>query len=182
MRGGAENLALEYVDRGVGTVSVRFAPTVHGMGDHGFVSVIAEGARAGGVSAYVGDGSNHWSAVHRSDAARLVRLGLENAAPGSVLHAVAEEAITTRAIAEAIGAGLGLPTASVSPEEAIAALGWIGTFFGYEMSASSAITRESLGWVPVGPTLADDIAATAKYAMTSRRPEVPWATRCRRAT
>jgi len=166
MRGGAENLALEYVDRGVGTVSVRFAPTVHGMGDHGFVSVIVEAARARGEAAYVGDGANRWSAVHRTDAARLVRLGLEKATPGSVLHAVAEEAIPTRAIAEAIGAGLGLPAASVSADEATEALGWVGTFFGYEMSATSAITRESLGWVPTGPTLADDIAAGAYFEVT----------------
>jgi len=163
MRGGAENLALEFVDRGVGSVSVRFAPTVHGHRDHGFIAAIVGAAKATGVSGYVGDGANRWAAVHRADAARLVRLGLEQAAPGTVLHAVAEEAITTRAIAEAIGSGLGLPVEPVAPDAAEAHFGFIGRFFGFEMSASSAATQRLLGWAPTGPTLLDDIAAGAYF-------------------
>ena len=90
-RGGSENLALEFVDRGVHTVSLRFAPTVHGSGDHGFIAAIAAVAREKGVSGYPGDGTNRWAAVHRSDAARLVALGLAKAPAGARLHAVAEE-------------------------------------------------------------------------------------------
>ena len=98
-RGGAENLALEYAGKGVRVVSVRFAPSVHGAGDRGFLAALTAAARRHGVSAYVGDGTAAWSAVHRPAAARLVRLGLENAPAGSRLHAVAEEAVTTREIA-----------------------------------------------------------------------------------
>ena len=163
-RGGSENLALEFADRGVRTVSVRFAPTVHGRGDHGFVSTLVGVARATGVSAYVGDGANRWPAVHRSDAARLVRLGLESATAGSVLHAVGEEGVQTRTIAEAIGGGLGLPVVSVSAEEAIAHFGWIGAFFGMDLPSSSALTQQRLGWTPTGPTLADDLASGAYFA------------------
>ena len=162
-RGGTENLALGFVDRGVRTVSVRFAPTVHGHRDHGFISAIVGAAQATGVSGYIGDGQNRWAAVHRGDAARLVRLGLENAAPGAVLHAVGEEGVTTRAIAEAIGRGLGLPTASVAPDDAADHFGWIGAFFGFPMAASSEITRRELGWTPTGPTLLEDIAAGAYF-------------------
>jgi nucleoside-diphosphate-sugar epimerase len=108
-RGGSENLALEFVDRGVHTVSLRFAPTVHGAGDHGFIAVIAAVAREKGVSGYPGDGTNRWAAVHRSDAARLVALGLAKAPAGARLHAVAEDGIPTRDIAEAIGRAFGLP-------------------------------------------------------------------------
>ena len=156
-RGGSENLALDYVDRGVRTISARFAPTVHGTGDHGFIAYITAAARRHGVSAYVGDGSTAWSAVHRSDAARLVRLGLEQAPAGSRLHAVAEEAIPTREIAEAIGEALGVPVTSVAPEDAVEHFGFIGRFFALDMSAASTRTRELLGWTPTGPTLLEDI-------------------------
>jgi len=108
-RGGSENLALDAVARGVHAVSLRFAPTVHGTGDHGFVASIVAVARETGVSAYPGDGSNRWPAVHRSDAARAVALGLEKAAAGDVLHVLAEEGVSTRASAEAIGRAYGLP-------------------------------------------------------------------------
>ena len=161
-RGGSENLALDAVARGVRTVSARFAPTVHGMRDHGFVSYLAAAARQHGVSAYVGDGSQAWAAVHRSDAARLLRLGLEQAPAGTRLHAVAEEGVPTRAIAEALGRALDLPVASVAPEVAVDRLGgFIGGFFGMDARASSAATRELLGWTPTGPTLLEDIAAGA---------------------
>jgi nucleoside-diphosphate-sugar epimerase len=161
LRGGSENRAFDFIDQGVRAIAARFAPTVHGMRDHGFIAAITDAARRTGVSAYVGDGSNAWSAVHRSDAARLVRLGLERAPAGARLHAVAEDAVPTRLIAEAIGARLGLPTTSVAPSDAVDHFGFIGRFFGMQMSSSSALTRATYGWQPTGPTLIEDIAAGA---------------------
>jgi nucleoside-diphosphate-sugar epimerase len=158
LRGGSENLALDYTDRGVRSVALRFAPTVHGMGDYGFVSQIVAAARRTGVSGYVGDGTNAWAAVHRSDAARLVRLALEQAPAGARLHAVAEEAIPTRVIAEAIADALGVKTASIDPADAVDHFGFIGGFFSANMTASSTATRDAYGWTPTGPTLVEDIA------------------------
>ena len=158
-RGGAENLALEYSDRDVRVISLRFSPTVHGVGDHGFISQIASIARAKGVSGYPADGSNGWAAVHRSDAANMIVLGLEKAPTGSKLHAVAEPSVPTRDIAEAIGQSLGLPVASIAADDVADHFGWIGTFFAMNMSATSTATQEMLGWTPTGPTLLEDIAA-----------------------
>jgi nucleoside-diphosphate-sugar epimerase len=163
-RGGAENLALEYVERGVHSVSLRFSPTVHGTGDHGFIAVIAAVAREKGVSGYPGDGTNRWAAVHRSDAARLVTLGLEKAPAGALLHAVAEPGVPTREIAEAIGRAFDLPVASIAPEDVQDHFGWIGTFFAMNLNATSARTQELLGWTPTGPTLVEDIDAGAYSA------------------
>ena len=159
-RGGSENLALEFTGQGVHSVSLRFAPTVHGTGgDHGFIAVIAAVARAKGVSGYPGDGTNRWAAVHRSDAARLVTLGLAKAPAGARLHAVAEEGVSSRDIAEAIGASLGLPVTSIAPDDVADHFGWIGGFFSMDLTATSTVTRELLGWVPEGPSLMEDIAA-----------------------
>ncbi|CAL9582594.1 hypothetical protein SUDANB145_05059 [Streptomyces sp. enrichment culture] len=160
-RGGTENLALDYVERGVHSVSLRFPPTVHGTGDHGFISIIASVAQDKGFSGYPGDGTNRWAAVHVTDAARMVRLGLEKAPAGSRLHAIAEEGVPTRAIAEAIGRAYDLPVASVDPAEAQGHFGWIGTFFGMNGAATSTATQELLGWTPTGPTLLEDIDAGA---------------------
>ncbi|RSN61159.1 3-beta hydroxysteroid dehydrogenase [Amycolatopsis sp. WAC 04182] len=160
-RGGAENLALEYAEKGMRVISARFAPSVHGVGDHGFLAAIVAAAHKHGVSGYVGDGTAAWAAVHRTDAARLVRLALEGAPTGSLLHAVAEEAVTTREIAEAVGRTLGLPVVSVAPENATEHFGFVGRFFALDMSASSARTRELLAWTPYGPSLAEDIEAGA---------------------
>jgi nucleoside-diphosphate-sugar epimerase len=165
-RGGSENLALEFTGRGVHTVSLRFAPTVHGAGDHGFIAAIAAVARAKGVSGYPGDGTNRWAAVHRSDAARLVALGLAKAPPGARLHAVAEEGIPTRDIAQALGRALGLPVTSIAADDVQRHFGWIGTFFGMDLAATSTTTRELLGWAPAGPTLIEDIDAGAYPART----------------
>jgi nucleoside-diphosphate-sugar epimerase len=164
MRGGSENLALDYADKGVRSVALRFAPTVHGMRDHGFVARLTQVAHEQGAAGYVGDGSNRWAAVHRGDAARMVRLALEQAPAGSRVHAAAEEGIPAREIAAAIGNFLGVPAVSVAPEDAEAHFGWIGRFFGMDIAASSTRTRELLGWQPVGPTLFEDIAAGA-YAL-----------------
>jgi nucleoside-diphosphate-sugar epimerase len=106
--------------RGIGVRSsvLRLPPTVHGDGDHGFVATLGGIARQRGVAGYVGDGTNRWPAVHRSDAARLARLAVEAAPAGSVLHAVGDEGVPFREIAEAIGRHLGLPTASLPPADA----------------------------------------------------------------
>lgn len=162
-RGGSENLALDAVESGVRSVSVRFAPTVHGAGDHGFIATLVGVARAKGAAGYVGDGSNRWPAVHRSDAARLVRLGLEQAPAGAILHAVGEEGVPTRDIAEAMGRGLDVPVVSVAPADAAAHFGWIGGFFGLDIPASSTRTRELLGWTPTGPTLLTDLATDSYF-------------------
>ncbi|MGN5631507.1 SDR family oxidoreductase [Streptomyces sp. AC154] len=160
-RGGSENLALDYVARGVRTVITRFAPSVHGHGDWGFVNFLTAAARKQGVSGYIGDGSAAWSAVHRGDAARLIRLGMEQAPAGTRLHAVAEESITTKAIAEAIGRSLSLPADSVAPQDADAHFGFVGGFFASTMTASSNATRQLLRWEPTGPSLLADIDAGA---------------------
>jgi nucleoside-diphosphate-sugar epimerase len=164
MRGGSENLALDAVDRGVRAVALRFAPTVHAVGDHGFTAELTRIARERGAAGYVGDGSTAWGAVHRSDAARLVRLALEQAPAGTRVHAVAEEAISSRDIATAIGDSLGVPAVSVGPGDVDAHFGWIGRFLGMDLIASSARTRELLGWTPTGPTLLEDSAAGAYTA------------------
>lgn len=165
MRGGSENRALEFLEKGVGVTGIRFAPTVHGFGDHGFISTIVSIARDSGVSAYIGDGENLWPAVHRSDAAHLVRLGLESTKPPTILHAMAEEGVPTREIAAAIGRGLGLPTVSIDPSDAGEHFGWIGRFFALDLPVSSSLTRQSLAWSPTGPTLLEDIASGAYFAV-----------------
>ncbi|MDP4331763.1 SDR family oxidoreductase [Curtobacterium sp. A7_M15] len=161
MRGGSENRGFDFVEQGVRTIAARFSPTTHGTGDHGFIAAIVAAARERGESGYVGEGTNSWAAVHVTDAARLVRLGLEGAPAGTRLHAVAETAIPTRTIAEAIGDGLGLPVTSIDPQDAVSHFGFIGRFFGMEMSATSEATRDLLGWEPTGPGLLEDIAAGA---------------------
>lgn len=161
MRGGSENLALEFVERGVHAVPVRFAPTVHGVGDHGFIAHLAGIARAKGVAGYPGDGTNRWAAVHRTDAARVVTLALAKAPAGTRVHAVAEEGVPTRLIAEAIGRAAGLPVSSIDPADVADHFGWIGMFFGRDMAGSGDTTRELLGWTPTGPTLIEDLAAGA---------------------
>ena len=161
-RGGTEALALEAVDRGVHSMSLRFAPTVHGAGgEHGFIPQVVEAARRNGAAGYVGDGTNRWSAVHRRDAAVLVARAIESAPAGSRLHVVGEEGIATRDVAEAIGEALGVPAVSVDPADAQDHFGWIATFWGLDIAASNALTRERFGWEPVHPTLLDDIRSGA---------------------
>ncbi len=158
-RGGGEHLALSYAERGVRSVSLRFAPTVHGDGDHGFLATIVGVARDTGTSAYVGDGANRWPAVHRFDAARMVRLALEQAPAGAIVHGVAEEGIAARDIAASVGRALGLPVSSVAPDQAYGHFGWISAFFALDIPASSALTQQTLGWTPTHPGLLDDLAA-----------------------
>ncbi|MGV9453505.1 SDR family oxidoreductase [Streptomyces sp. NPDC003635] len=162
-RGSEE--ALAYADRGVRVSAVRLAPTVHGEGDHGFVPRLIEIARAQGVAAHPGDGTNRWSAVHRLDAARLFRLALEEAPAGARLHGVAEEGVPVREIAEAIGRRTGLPVASAPADH----FGWLGPFFALDLPASSDMTRKRLGWHPEHPELRQDLNAGHYFAPAGRR-------------
>ncbi len=137
---------------------VRLAPSVHGEGDQaGFVSSLIGVARAKGVSAYVGDGSNRWPAVHRLDAARLYRLAAEAAPAGSRLHGAAEEGVPFRDIAEAIGRQLNLPAVSITAGKAGGHFGFLSAFVAADNPTSSALTRAWLGWRPEGPGLIADI-------------------------
>ena len=146
--------------RGIRSIVVRFAPTVHGAGgDHGFVAVLARIAREKGVSAYIGEGANRWPAVNRLDAGKLVQLAIDKATPGTSLHAVAEEGIATRDIAAALGQFLDVPVEAIPADRAAAHFDWLGMFFGADAPASSARTRESMGWTPTHATLLEDIAA-----------------------
>lgn len=153
----SEQLALSLAASGVRSSSVRLAPTVHGDGDPGFVATLVDVARRRGVSGYIGTGENHWPAVHRLDAARLFRLALEAAPAGSVLHGAAEEGVPVRAIAEVVGRQLHLPVAPVAPEEAGEHFGWLAGFLALDVRASSALTRERLGWQPTHPGLLEDL-------------------------
>jgi nucleoside-diphosphate-sugar epimerase len=153
----SERAALALADSGVRAASVRLAPTVHGEGDGGFIATLVGIARDTGASGYVGDGANRWPAVHRDDAARLFRLAVESVPAGTVLHAAAEEGVTMRAIAEAIGRQLDVPADAVEPADAAERFSWLAQFVAIDVRASSAATRELLGWEPTGPTLLDDL-------------------------
>lgn len=156
-RVASENAAIALAERGVRTSVVRLAPTVHGEGDKGFVSSLIDIAREKGVSAYVGDGSNRWPAVHRLDAARLFRLGLENAKAGSMLHGAGEEGVPLREIAEVIGRQLKLPVAGIGPEEAGEHFGFVSAAVQLDNPTSNALTQKQLGWHPVQPALIPDL-------------------------
>lgn len=152
----SEQLGLALADRGVRVSVIRPGASVHGEGDHGFVPFLIGVARGKGVSAYIGDGSNRWPAVHRLDTARLYRLALENAPAGSVLHAVAEN-VATREIAEVIGRHLNVPVVSIAPEDAAEHFDWMARFWALDAPASSALTQERLGWTPEHARLIEDL-------------------------
>ncbi len=154
----SEQTAAALAEKGVRATWVRLPRSVHGQGErHGFVPMLAGIAREKGFSAYIGDGENFWPSVHRLDAARVYRLALEHGAQGGPFHAVAEEAIPYRQIAEAIGAQLGLPTRSISAEEAAGHFGPLAVWVAGNGPASSTRTRERLGWRPEQPGLIPDI-------------------------
>ena len=144
----SEQAAMAMASQGVRTAVVRLSPSVHGQGDHGFVPMLIAVAREKGVSAYVGDGGNHWPAVHRLDAAVLYRLILEKGGAGVHYHGVAEEGVPFREIAAAIGRGLNIPVVSKTPAEAAEHFGWFAHFTGIDNRASSARTQATLGWQP----------------------------------
>ena len=153
-----ENAVLALAGRGVRSSVVRLPPTVHSSLDHrGYIPALIGIARAKGRAGYAGDGSNRWPAVHTLDAARLLRLAVEAAPAGSRLHAVADEGVPFREIAAAIGRHLGVPAVSIPPEEAEGYFGFLAMFVSLDNPASSALTRELLGWQPAHPGLLDDL-------------------------
>jgi len=156
----SEAAARAWAERGVRAATVRLAPSVHGLGDHGFVPILIRMAKQKGVSAYLGDGQNCWAGVYRLDAARVFRLALEQGVTESVYHAVADEAVPFKAIAAMIGGHLDLPVETREPEH----FGWFAHFAGASMSVSSARTRELLGWRPQGPSLLADLDQHGYYA------------------
>lgn len=160
----SEQTAVLVAGHGVRTAVVVRLPQVHDPVKQGFVSYLIAIAREKGVSAYVGEGSTRWAAVHRLDTARLYRLALENAASNNNAavaryHAVGEEGVPAKEIAEAIGQGLKVPVVAVAPERAMQHFGFLGNFAGLDMPASSALTQERLRWDPTGPGLIADLEA-----------------------
>jgi len=154
----ASEIATEgLASRGIRTSIVRLAPSVHDREKMGLITPLIDIAREKGVSAYVGDGLNRWSAVHRLDAAHLYTLVLERGSAGARYHGVAEEGVRLRDIATAIGRGLKVPVVSMSPEQAAGHFGWLAMFMGADVPTSSAKTRERLGWRPSHVGLLSDL-------------------------
>ncbi|WP_321846537.1 SDR family oxidoreductase [Paraburkholderia bannensis] len=153
---GSEIAGNALLDAGV-NVSVMRLPQVHNPCRQGLISPLIAIAREKGAVAYVGEGRNRWPAGHLSDVVRLYRLAIEKAAPGARYHAVGEEGVSSREIAESLGRGLKLPVVSIAAEQAQAQFGWMAMFVGMDMPASSALTQARLGWKPVGPSLIADL-------------------------
>lgn len=155
----SEAAARSLAERGMRVATVRLPPSVHGLGDHGFIPLLVRLARETGVSAYMEDGRNCWSGVHRFDAATVYRLALEQGGTEPVYHAVADGAVPFKEIAQVIGRRLGLPVAPKGREH----FGWFAMMAGAEMAVSSARTRAILGWNPTGPDLLSDIDQPGYY-------------------
>ena len=153
----SEPAALALAARGVRAMVVRLAASVHDDGDQGFVPTLINIAREQGAAAYLGDGQNHWPAVHRRDAARLFRLALEQGAAGAVFHGVADEGIPMRDIAAVIGRHLHVPVVAKTPAEAADHFGWMARFVGLDMPAASALTQQALDWHPTHKGLLADL-------------------------
>lgn len=164
-RVASEETALAMASQGVRTSVVRLPASVHGDGDKGLVPTLIEVARRTGVSAYVGDGTNRWPAVHRLDAAKLYRLALESAPAGTRLHAVGDEGVAFCDIAALIGRRLNVPVVSKSPEEAVDHFSWLMHFVMMDNPASSALTQERFKWRPDQPTLLSDIDRKAYFGI-----------------
>ena len=156
-------LALSLRGLGVRSSVLRLPPTVHGDGDNGFLATLVGIARERDSAGYVADGTNRWPAVHRSDAARLARLAVEVAPAGSVVHAVADEGVPFRQIAEIMGRHLGVPAVSVDPSDAVDQFGHLGHFVALDSPASATVTRDLLDWEPNGPSLLDDLEMDHYY-------------------
>ena len=155
-RAASEEATLSLAERGVRASVVRL-PQVHDLDKQGLVTILVDLAREKRVSAYVGDGANRWPAAHRVDVAHLYKLVLEKGSRGARYHAIAEEGVPLRQIAEVIGRRLNIPVVSKSPEEAAEHFGWMGFIVGGDIPASSALTQERLGWRPVGPAMLSDL-------------------------
>jgi nucleoside-diphosphate-sugar epimerase len=155
----AENFVIDLAGKGVRTSVVRLPPITHSTFDHhGFAPSLIGFARQHGVSAYVGDGANRWPSVHTLDAIHLYRLALESAPAGTRLHAVADEGVEFRRIAEAIGHGLGLPSRSITADQAPEYVGFLANFVALDNPTSATTTRELLSWSPTHPGLLEDLA------------------------
>jgi nucleoside-diphosphate-sugar epimerase len=156
-RRGTAEVTLALAGRGVRSSIVRISPTCHGDGDHGFMAALVGIARAKGVSGYIADGANRWPAVHRLDAANLFCLALEKAPAGSTLHAVADEGVSIREIAEVIGRQLDVPLVFLSPEDAGEHFGFLAGLLALDSPVSSALTRQLVGWQPAHLGLIEDL-------------------------
>ncbi|MDE1916746.1 MAG: SDR family oxidoreductase [Sphingomonadales bacterium] len=163
MRSQTETAVKAWAERGVRATMVRLAPSVHGEGDHGLIPRLITAARKHKSSGYIGDGGNRWSAVHRFDAARLLRLALEDGQAGARYHGVAEEGVPFRRIAEVIAQRLNLPAVSLTPREAGRRFSWLAPFAAYDNPASSQLTRTQLGWQPTHPDLLADLNREAYF-------------------
>lgn len=160
-----ETAATAVAKRGVRVSVVRLSPCVHGAGEtHGFLPHIITAAREHGVSAYVGEGNNRWAGVHRRDAARLFRLALERSAEHAVYHAVAEEGVRFRDIAQVVGRRLDIPVASKTGPEVDAHFGDFGMFLQIDAPASNAKTRAALGWEPKEPSILAELEGAAYFS------------------
>jgi nucleoside-diphosphate-sugar epimerase len=157
-RAASEEAAASLAADGI-NVSVMRLPQVHDPVKQGLVTYVIAAAREKGISAYVGNGANRWPAAHVLDVARLYRLALENAEPGAKYHAVGEEGVPLRDIAEVIGRYLNVPVTSIAADEAEAHFGWMAPFASRDLPASSELTRRRLGWQPTGPGLIADLNA-----------------------
>jgi nucleoside-diphosphate-sugar epimerase len=156
-RSETAELTLALAERGLRSSVLRLPPTVHGDGDHGFMATLVGIARDKGVSGYIGDGANRWPAVHRLDAARLFHRALEAAPAGSTLHAVADEGVPLREIAEVIGRHLNIPVASIPQDAAANHFAWLAEFLSVDAPASSGLSRDLLDWQPTQPGLIEDL-------------------------
>ncbi|KIX99351.1 uncharacterized protein Z520_04927 [Fonsecaea multimorphosa CBS 102226] len=156
-RGPSEAVCLEFAKQGVRSIVVRLPPVTHGPGYSGLLGSFVNIALQKGVSAYVGEGQNHWNACHRDDAAKLYRMALEKAKPASIFHAVAEEGVPLKDIATEVGKHLNIPVISIAPENAESHFGWFKFGVMGDGIASSVKTREQLGWTPTHPTVIEDV-------------------------
>lgn len=161
-----EQTCLAFANQGVRAIVLRLAPTVHGPGDYGFIPFLISAARRTGISAYIADGANRWPAVHRQDAATLFRLAVEKAPAGSTLHGAGESAITFETISRLIGRMLEIPTASLTPEQALTHFGnpFFAKAFAADAPVSSAYTRKLLDWKPTHATLLEDMEASDYFS------------------
>lgn len=160
----SEQAAFQFASRGVRAIAIRL-PQVHGgEGKAGFVGYLYEAAREKRIAAYIGDGNNRWPAAHRLDVARLYRLALEKGRAGAAYHAVSDEGVTIREMADVFAKHLNVPVRSITPEEAPAHFGWISMFAGADMPASSALTQAELGWKPKEIGLIADISQPGYFS------------------